>query len=58
MNAKEFLLSLNHINHSSICREIGVDKSNFSRWLQGKGNIPLDKLKRLEEELKQYGYKK
>jgi transcriptional regulator with XRE-family HTH domain len=56
MTPKQYINSRPHLNHSSICRSIGVDKAQFSRWLSGKGNIPLDKLKALESELRGYGY--
>ncbi len=55
MTPKEKLQD-NALNSSEFARRIGWNKTSMSLWLSGKGNIPLDKLKRLESELRGYGY--
>jgi len=55
MTPKEKLQD-NALNSSEFARRIGWNKTSMSLWLSGKGNIPLEKLKRLETELRGYGY--
>lgn len=56
MKAKHYLKD-NALNASEFSRRIGWNKSQMSQWLSDKGNIPPDKLRALEKELKKYGYK-
>jgi len=55
MNARNYLQD-NALNSSEFARRIAWNKTSMSLWLSGKGNIPLDKLKALEIELRGYGY--
>ena len=56
MKAKNYLQD-NAFNASEFARRIGWNKTQMSQWLNGKGNIPSDKLEALENELVKYGYK-
>jgi transcriptional regulator with XRE-family HTH domain len=55
MKAKQFLQDP-ALKAGEFARRIGWNKTSMSLWLSGKGNIPLDKLKLLETELRGYGY--
>ena len=55
MNAKNYLQDP-ALKAGEFARRIGWNKTSMSLWLSGKGNIPLEKLKRLESELRAYGY--
>ncbi len=56
MTPKQYILSREHLNHASISRAIGWNKTSFSLWLNKGDSIPDEKEQKLIELLKDYGY--
>ena len=56
MTPKKYILSREGLNHAYFAEQIGMDKGNFSRWINGKGTMPNEKEQQLIKLLKDYGY--
>jgi methylphosphotriester-DNA--protein-cysteine methyltransferase len=52
-----FIKERPYLNMSGICKEVGMDKGNFSRVRKAEnGIIPAKYIQKFEQSLKRYGY--
>jgi len=54
---QQYLFENPVLKHSVICRAIGWNQSSMSQWLDGERPIPDDIRDKMEDYLKQYGFK-
>ena len=53
---REFLKERDFFNMSKIAARINYNRGNFTAYLEGHRELPHAFVKRLQEELKRYGY--
>ena len=54
---RNFLLIRKHLNLASISRDLGINRSNLTKFRNGYQKLTQEKRDKLEQILKTYGYK-
>ena len=55
MDIRDFIKDHPLLNHRGMARHIGYDAGSFNQWVDGRRNMPREKMEKLVDLLEQYG---